>query len=217
MALGPFVRRMLGPTLARIIGSAYRSVFVNLDHVVEALVAHIPDNAEVLDIGGGDGELLNRLLRCRSNVRVIMIDISPKVGAFLDPELMSRVTLRPSTTLKDYLNEGKQVNCIMINDALHHIPKNDRDQFLREVHAGLKPGGKLIIKEFAPGGLRSLLGLLADRYISGDRKVSLIKSQELESLVRRNIPVQTCEESSLYKIDRPNYAFIFGLKSISKL
>ena len=99
----------------------------------------------------------------------------------------------------------------MINDVLHHVPSAHRGQLLREAFAALRPRGKLIIKDIEPGSLRSHLGLLADRYISGDRQVSLIGRQDLEKLVRQNIPVQSYKETSLYEIDCPNYAVVFGL------
>lgn len=211
MAIGPIVKKIVGPSLARQIGAIYRSIFVDLDEVATALATHIPPEGEILDIGGGDGELLNKLLRRLPKVQVTMIDISSNIGSFLDQDLRARVTVRPSTTLKDYLQSAKKLNCIMINDVLHHISQNERNEFLQQAHSALLPNGKLIIKEFAPGGFRSLLGLLADRYISGDRKVSFISQSDLETLVKRAIPVSAITATDLFAKDRPNYALVFSV------
>ena len=37
MAIGPFIRHLMGARLFRILGTRYRSVFVNLDDVAEVI------------------------------------------------------------------------------------------------------------------------------------------------------------------------------------
>ena len=63
MPIGPFVRHLVGPRLERGLSDLYRRVFVDLDVVADVLARECPENARILDIGGGDGELINKLLR----------------------------------------------------------------------------------------------------------------------------------------------------------
>ena len=61
MTPGQMVRRILGPRLFPIVGDFYRSLFVNLEKVVDSFPA-IPAGGHVLEVGGGHGQLLNHVL-----------------------------------------------------------------------------------------------------------------------------------------------------------
>lgn len=211
MPLGQTIRGLLGPKLSRVVGGTYRSIFVDLKCVAEVLAPQFSDNAVVLDIGGGDGELLNKLLPLREDILVDMIDITDQLGGFIDTKFLNRVTRLPLTPLTEYMKLGKKVDCIMLNDVLHHIPLDFRNEFLTQMLTVLKSRGRIIIKEFSPGGLRSLMGLFADRYIGGDPNTHFISRIELESLVRKSLPIKSCSETVLFEKDPPNYALVFDL------
>jgi 16S rRNA G527 N7-methylase RsmG len=80
MALGQAIRRLLGPRLARFAGRCYRAIFVDLAKEAAALSTAIPRDAQVLDVGGGDGEPLNHLLALRPDLRVTTIDPGAVIG-----------------------------------------------------------------------------------------------------------------------------------------
>lgn len=61
----------------------YRSFFVNLGLVASAVSEFIPSSALVIDIGGGDGMLLNWLLQSRKDICVNMLDIANNIGCLL--------------------------------------------------------------------------------------------------------------------------------------
>lgn len=206
MSIGSVVRKVIGPTLWPFVGAAYRRIFVCLSTVAEELAPHLPATGRVIDVGGGDGELLNRLLRLRPGLHAVVID-KGEVGASIAPDVADRVTLLPHTALADY--HGADVDAVLVSDVLHHVDRSEWVKFLKEAHALLKPGGTLIVKDFAPGGLRSLLGLWSDRYVSGDGAVRFFPPGELVGLARMELPVRDVIETQLLRRDKPNYAYVF--------
>ena len=71
--------------------------------------------------------------------------------------------------------------------------------------ACLQPGGAAFIKDVEPGHPRATLGWWCDRYVSGDRGVSLVSMAALRALVDQALEVAGVEEIGLLAIDRPNY------------
>jgi 2-polyprenyl-3-methyl-5-hydroxy-6-metoxy-1,4-benzoquinol methylase len=214
MKLGPLIRRFLPANVETMAAKAYRSVFVDLDKVASHLAKALPSGANVLDIGGGDGELLNRLFAMRADVSVTMVDIAPSVGRFLLPRYRGQVRLLPGTTIQAHLQtlpgQGRKYDAAIIVDVMHHIPGEQREAFLCAVHEALSPGGVLLIKDVEPGHPRAILGYLCDRYISGDRGVALISIRELCDLAARVAPGCGVNEVGLLLEDRPNYLITIG-------
>ena len=83
MRIGCLVRSLLGDRAFQPIGKAYRSILVDLDAVVDA-IGILPPNARVLDIGGGDGDVINRLLKRNADCRITMIDLADSVGGWVE-------------------------------------------------------------------------------------------------------------------------------------
>lgn len=207
MAIGSFIRRLAGP-LERPLCDAYRGLFMDVDRCARQLQAAIPTDCHVIDVGGGDGAVLDAILRARPDLTATMLDLKDEVGKFLAPESMPRVDIHAGTSIHDYLAQGgTQADCVLVSDVVHHVPVEARVGFLRDCARLLQPGGTLIIKDVAPGHLVSLASVYADRYITGDRHVQLIAPSELTSLLqelglRASAPL-------LARTERPNYAFAF--------
>jgi hypothetical protein len=172
------------------VGRWYRAIFVNLDLEARALATAFPCDAHILDIGGGDGEPLNYLLRLRPDLRITTIDPGPEVGQWIASEYASRVTCLPKTGFEDYLGSGRaHPDALLIADVVHHIPEAERVRFL--------------------GSVAALLGFWSDRYITGDRSVSLISRAQLIALFETTLGPLRHEETPLFEQDRPNYAITF--------
>lgn len=207
MAIGSFIRRLAGP-LERPLCDAYRSLFMDVDRCARQLQAAIPTDCHVIDVGGGDGAVLDAILRARPDLTATMLDLKDEVGKFLAPESMPRVDIHARTSIHHYLAQGgTQAACVLVSDVVHHVPMEARAGFFRDCVRLLQPGGTLIIKDVAPGHLVSLASVYADRYITGDRHVQLIAPGELISLLqglglRVSAPL-------LARAERPNYAFAF--------
>jgi hypothetical protein len=185
-------------------------VFVDLDEVA-ACIPELPEGAEVLDVGGGDGALLGRLLRIQPHVRATLVDQSARVGLSLDDRDRKRVRLLASTSVSDCRAIGvPRPHAIVISDVLHHVPRAQRLGFLREVAELGRPSVRFVaIKEVAPQGWRARLGLLSDWYVTGDRHVELLAPEELVALVLEAFPGFVARPTRLLERDAPNYCIVF--------
>ena len=180
-------------------------MFIDWQRVCSTLPA-LPEGSHLLDVGGGDGEPLNHLLQRFEHVSVTMIDIGLNIGMGLEPSLRNRVEILAGTTLRQYTAMKKRpVDFVLLCDVIHHIPMLERDTFFSDLKDAIDRHTGLIIKEIEPGFFRSTLASLTDRYLSGDRRASLISRQDLLMLVRRYFPTHHVLETGLFERDRPNY------------
>ena len=208
MTIGSSIRSIAGP-FERVICALYRSFFINVPRCINQMAGYIPENAKVIDVGGGDGEVINHLLRRRPDIHVTMIDLRESIGLFLDPDARARVYLQPATSLSDYLSRmGTPADTLLVCDVIHHVPEAGRLEFIQECCSLVKPGGNLIIKDIEPRGIISFLSKMADRYITGDRHVTLVSSKDLAELVRSQANVRSVREI-ISRRERPNYALLF--------
>lgn len=212
MSPGRLVRGMLGERGSRIAGRAYRALFVDLAKVTEAVAREIPHRGHVLDVGGGDGAPLNLLLDLRPDIRVTTIDVTPVVGQWIDARHAARVTRLPRTTLSHYASTGYALpDVLLVSDVMHHIPVGERDVFLGAMGMLLQraPALRIVVKDVEPGHFRATLGYLSDRYVTGDRNVSLLSRQELVAAMQRGLAGIHWSETELFARDKPNYALVF--------
>jgi hypothetical protein len=212
MSLGLTIRRVLGPRLACRAGGCYRAIFVDLGKVAAAIAGVIPRGAHLLDIGGGDGQPLNYLLALRPDLRVTTLDPGPLVGQWIEARFDAQVTRLSGTGIAEYLAAGRaDPDAILIADVLHPIPESARASFLRSIRVLLErvPQLRIIVKDVEPGSWRALLGFWADRYVTGDRNVSLISRDRLERLFIEALGPLRREDTGLFKTDWANYAIAF--------
>lgn len=192
----------------------YRIVFVDLEKVAARLSDVIPASAQVLDIGGGDGELLNCLLARRPDLHVTMVDIAASVGRFLEPKYRDRVQLCPNTPIETHLDDAaRRYDAAIVSDVMHHIPAQLRSAFLGDIHRALKPQAPMFIKDIEPGHPVATLSLYADKYISGDRGVSLVSMEQMKALVASSLPPHSVAELGLLESNRPNYILQFSFQA----
>lgn len=212
MALGPTIRRLLGPRLSRVAACWYRAIFVDLDKVADALAAVIPRDSHLLDVGGGDGEVLNHLLTRRPDVRVTTLDTAATVGRWLLSRFEAQVHRLPATSLAEYLGSGRSdPQVVLFADVMHHIPPASRAGVLGCLSALLDrvTGLKIIVKDLEPGSWRARLGYWSDRYVTGDRNVRFISREDLVRLFEKELGPLRHEETGLFEQDAPNYAIVF--------
>lgn len=180
--------------------------------MAQALGTVIPRHAHLLDIGGGDGEPLNHLLAVRADIRVVTLDPGPVVGQWIEPRFAARVERLPGTTLEAYLAQQRpSPDAVLLADVMHHIPAAARPAFLRQLRVLLDraPALRLIVKDVEPGHWRASLGYCSDRYVTGDRGVSLVSRQHLVGLLAETLGPLRREETDLFRLDPPNYAIAF--------
>ena len=209
VTIGSFARVLLGKSFPAV-GRFYRSLFVDLSKLVAALPV-IPPRARILDVGGGDGEVVNELLARYPEAQVTMLDVSRAVGGALRPEFRDRVRVLPGMSLRAYAERNPEPpDLVVITDVIHHIAPSERNGFFADLRALVGASAVTIfIKDVEPGYLRAWLSYLSDRFITGDRNVSLVSQTELRRLVLDVFPDYEVEETPLMQTDRPNYALVF--------
>ncbi len=211
MSLGQAARRTLGDRNFQRAGEAYRRVFVDLDDVIDCL-PDMGSSPRVLDIGGGDGAVINRLVERRSVGEVIMLDLSSALGGWLTDEARSRTRVLPETSVRDFVDMSEPpVDFVLVSDVIHHVPPDARPEFFADLNDLLRgsPGATLVVKDIDPRGWRGRLAFAADRYISGDRAVSAVPRERMPDLIRRGIRRESFVETALYDRDAPNYCYVF--------
>jgi hypothetical protein len=212
MPIGPAIRRLMGPHLSQRAGRLYRAIYVDLAKLATALAAVIPPDARLLDVGGGDGLPINYLLALRSDLTVTTLDPAPIVGQWIEERFIGRVTILPGTSLATYVSDGHTVpDVILLSDVMHHIPQSARRSFLSAIEVLLEraPGLRIIVKDVEPGYLRALLGCWSDRYVTGDRNVSLVSKDGMTRLLVEALGPLRREDTNLFETDCPNYAIVF--------
>jgi|SRR5215471_4999315 len=207
MSVGRWARRALGERWFPLVGAWYRSLFVNLEKVADS-VPPVPGDANILDVGGGDGAVLNVVLGRHPAARAVMIDLGASIGSSLAPDRASRVRLLPQTSMNDYGRLGmERPDLIIISDVLHHVPVAERRTFFSDLRALIAGGATTIFfKDVEPGSWRATAGYLADRYVSGDRRVELVGQVAVRALLEEAFPGATFQPTDLFRRDPPNYA-----------
>ena len=219
MNLGRLARRFLGSKGFALAGAVYRRVFVDLDKVVEA-IGSFGEAQRLLDVGGGDGVLLNLLLARHPTLHVTLVDAARGAGTQIRPEYRARVEVLEGTSLASYAQSrpAQAPDAVLVSDVMHHVPPAQRGAFLRDLAAVLDERPvRLLVKDMEPGHFRTTLGGLADRYVSGDRGVQFLTREELRRLVADTFPAAKCRETNLFRTDPPNYCLEFSLPSPASL
>jgi hypothetical protein len=212
MTIGQIARRVLGDRWFPVAGAWYRALAVDLEKVASEMP--IPRAGEViLDVGGGDGALLDRYLARHSTAKATMVDLNATIGISLSASSRQRVELLPGTSILQYAQLGRPVpSLVLVSDVIHHVPQSDRLRFfgdIKDLLAGNR--ARLVVKDVQPGSLRAAWCWASDRFISGDRNVKLIGVAEMVQLVRCAFPGAAYEETPLIHCDSPNYCLVFSV------
>ena len=186
LAPGQIARRILGRHF-KPVGDAYRRLFVDLDKIIDFFDRELPTGAKVLDIGGGDGALIERLLNRRPDLTVTMCDLAPAIGSFLSEKNRAKVALFPATNLSEMHGS---FNVATISDVIHHVPVHERDAFFQSLVESCRRWGctKIVLKDIEASGWRAMLSLFAERHITGDKHVVLFSRADFADAAKRYFP-----------------------------
>lgn len=212
MSLGKIIRNVLGKKLFMIVGKLYKAFFFNLNCFVSTL-PDLKKGSVLFDIGGGEGDPINYVLKKYPETNVIMLDIAEEIGSFLNEENKNSVKMLPKTSISDCLNLNlPKPDFILIMDVLHHIKKDDRKELFTNINR-LIDGNKcqIIVKENEPGYLKTKLGYWADVYISGDKNTNLVSKKDLLEFMESEFENLKYHETDLFKLNKPNYSFVFSV------
>lgn len=108
-----------------------------------ALLEEVPVSVtRVLDLGSGDGRLLDSVLRIRPRARGVALDFSP----FMLEQLKNRFGQNPSVDIVSHnldnpLPRLGAFDLVVSSFAIHHVTHERKRQLYGEIWALLEPGG----------------------------------------------------------------------------
>src|SRR5262245_55263677 len=167
MPIGPFIRRCLGP-LERPVTDLYRAGFINLGRFVRLVHETAPDAEHILEVGCGEGTVLERLALLYPHSHLIGIDITPKLGRMFRGD-QQRVTFRRQTIQELAAEQPEQFDLVVVCDVLHHVPWDMHVEFVRALARATRPNGWLILKDWERrDNVIHAVAHFADARITGD-------------------------------------------------
>src|SRR5271156_710820 len=168
MRLGPLVRRMFGP-YERQISELYRSMYTNIDALVELIVRWKSMPKRILEVGCGEGAVTQRLNAVYPDVEITAIDVTPRVGRLYRGAL-ARVRFVQCTVEEIALDEPGEYDLVVLSDVLHHVPAESRQSILDAIRTALAPRGTLVFKDWQRNSSPiHWLSYASDRWLTGDR------------------------------------------------
>lgn len=121
----------------------------------EEILARLGDlqGKTVADLGSASGYFTVRL--ARSGARVLSLDVDEEWIR----RLKSRLEEKENADIRDLISVRKipedrpglmpeEIDHLLCVDTYHHLPKENRVRYLKQIRAALKPDGKLVIIDF---------------------------------------------------------------------
>ena len=181
MPIGPSVRKMFGP-YERTISELYRSIFIDLNSLVKQ-IRQWTSASHILELGCGEGAIIERVVKEFPSASVTGIDIVPGVGRMFNGD-PSRVVFKQQA-INGFAAENPSIfDLLLVCDIMHHIPWEMHKDILLDAKKTLKPGSYLVLKDWARDfSLIHFLCYFSDRFITGDR-IRYKSSDELRMLIR---------------------------------
>jgi 2-polyprenyl-6-hydroxyphenyl methylase/3-demethylubiquinone-9 3-methyltransferase len=170
---------MFGP-YERQIGDAYRAIFIDLSDFVAQLRCWKPEASRILEVGCGEGALVERLRASYPDAEITGIDLTPRLGRlYRGPRERLRFVQCPVQDIA--ASEPGRYDLVVLCDVLHHVPEAVRRPLLDAIRTTLAPGGVLAFKDWERTRTPIYwLCYACDRWIAGDR-VAYMTRDEMRS------------------------------------
>jgi len=132
-------------------------------------LSHLSPVRRVLEVGCGDGYVVEQLVAQFPQADIVGIDIADTPGRMYRGD-RSRVRFEQISTGALLESGGAAFDLVVLSDVLHHVPVDQRQALLADVRALTVPGGHVAIKDWLAGrNPASMAAYVSDRWISGDR------------------------------------------------
>jgi ubiquinone/menaquinone biosynthesis C-methylase UbiE len=171
--------------------NAIRTLHVEEDaveHAVREAIGTAPIHA-LLDLGTGTGRMLELLGGTAE--RVVGLDLSPEMLAVARANLaqagLSRAQLRQGDVYALPV-PAESFDLVVVHQVLHFL--EDGARAIREAARALRPGGRLLVVDFAPHDLEFLRDAHAHRRLgfAADAVAEWMTAAGLEVTLHRNLP-----------------------------
>jgi hypothetical protein len=120
----------------------------------------------VVDVGGGNGALLIELLRDNPQLRGVLLELSEAIGHAREQLVLAGLDDRVECVEGSFFSHVPSGGDVyVLSRVLHNWRDQNARAILRQVHAAMRPGSRLLVLEdFLPettnGGRRSAAGLV---------------------------------------------------------
>lgn len=115
-----------------------------LTTIADLAAAFIPDQASILDLGSGAGDVTAAILEIKPEASVCMVDFSEEMTRLSRERFRHNPRIR---ILKRDLNDGipdGRFDCVVSCFAIHHVQPENRVKLYSSICEGLPPGGLFI-------------------------------------------------------------------------
>lgn len=209
MRIGAAIRRAAGP-LEPLLADTYRAMFFDIAGFAGKVAALDPERRarEVVEVGCGEGALISHLVVRLPKATFTGIDTAQSLGRLFSGH-WSRTVFRRITAEALAAERLHDADIVLLCDVLHHVPPVDRATVLEACARLLKPGGKLVVKEWIRQPTPAYwAGWLSDRFITGDRVVYQTREEWLQQ-VAHAVPELRLEDEWALGPWACNHAFVF--------
>lgn len=184
MGVGPFIRRLFGPYEHQL-GEVYRSLYIDIDALVELIRKWNPKATRILEVGCGEGAVTERLSAAYPDAQITAIDITPRLGRLYRGSI-DRVRFIRCTVQEIAGSESGQFDLVVLSDVLHHVPVDLRQGLLDAIRATLAPHAAFVFKDWERNySLIHWASYASDRWLTGDR-ISYLRRDEMRELLARS-------------------------------
>lgn len=138
----------------------------------DKLLNYIENNDSVFDIGCGSGQFCALVAKFKPTKNIIGIEISETLiqnAKNLNQEFISYKNVQFETFNGfEIPNKIKNYSKIFLIDVLHHIPKKNQLDFLKEIYSKMSKGSVLILKDIDDESLLVYFNKIHDFIFSGE-------------------------------------------------
>jgi len=148
--------------------AAIHPFYVELqDAIIDNLPPPVSATGLVVDVGGGSGRLIERILDRRPDLMGIVVDQSEAFLALAERKLArfgSRAACIQARLQDDWPGKLPQEPLAIVSmSAIHHLDPGEKQAFYRRCYTVLEPGGRLLNgDEVRPADDAKYLGLLTE-------------------------------------------------------
>jgi 2-polyprenyl-3-methyl-5-hydroxy-6-metoxy-1,4-benzoquinol methylase len=162
-------------------GLGLRASIRNRIFPFRSLLPFIPESGNVLDIGCGDGFMVNLFARLRPQVSWHGIDRSSE-----KTKIAEMLCVNPNVAFSSAVDDWQIFDAVTLIDVLHHVSSAQQETLLAQFLRRIRPGGVVVIKEIDrfPAWKR-IANAVHDYIVSGER-VHPRTLEEWRTFVERN-------------------------------
>jgi 2-polyprenyl-3-methyl-5-hydroxy-6-metoxy-1,4-benzoquinol methylase len=170
-------------TMLQTLKIKYRPYICPFDELLE----YARHESSVLDVGCGAGQFCALIARFTEVERIKGIEIDPS----LIDDAIRLTRAHPDTTKVDFeVFDGMTIpddiatyDLIYMIDVYHHMPKDVRGDFMRQLHSKMKDGARLMLKDIDAASLLIPFNRLHDLVFAGEpgHEISRTTAAELLS------------------------------------